>query len=306
MNKSFFILLIGLATIACTNNQVDEKETDNSGKPVVFAVNYPLLYFAEKIGGEHVELLFFIPADVDPAYWVPNEELEEIQQADLILVNGASYAKWMEKVSLPSSKVENTTEALSDQYIKQEQSTTHSHGSDGEHIHYGFAFTTWLDFNIAIGQAESVKMALAKLRPELEEEFDHNFDELKIELLGFNEKMIQLGKKLNGQTLFVSHPVYQYMARAYSLKIISLHWEPNEMPAEKDWLSFEKELENNPSDIMLWENEPGNELRKKLSELGLESVVFNPGGNKPENIDFSELMIQNIKSLEDYVDSQHQ
>ena len=93
------------------------------------------------------------------------------------------------------------------------------------------------------------------------------------------------------------------MARAYGLNIISVHWEPNEMPGEKDWLSFEQELENHPSDIMLWENEPGIELRQKLSGLGLKSVVFNPGGNRPENIDFMKLMIQNIQSLEDYVDS---
>jgi len=54
---------------------------------------------------------------------------------------------------------------------------------------------------------------------------------------------------------------------------------------------------------MLWENEPGNELRQKLSGLGIISVVFNPEGNKPENIDFSELMNQNIQSMENYVDS---
>jgi len=54
---------------------------------------------------------------------------------------------------------------------------------------------------------------------------------------------------------------------------------------------------------MLWENEPGNELRQKLSGLGIISVVFNPEGNKPENIDFSELMNQNIQSMENYVGS---
>ena len=165
MRKIIYALLIGLSSVACTNNKVDKRETDNSGKLEVFAVNYPLLYFTQKIGGEHVELLFPIPADVDPVYWVPNETLEEIQEADLILGNGATYAKWMLKVSLPNSKVVYTTSAFREEYIELENTINHSHGGTGKHVHTGFAYTTWLDFNIASRQAESVKNALSKLRP---------------------------------------------------------------------------------------------------------------------------------------------
>ena len=128
-------------------------------------MNYPLLYFAERIGGEHVELIYPIPDDVDPAYWLPYQALEEIQQADLIMANGADYAKWMGKVSLPSSKVIYTSKAFADRYIKIEEGTTHSHGAEGEHVHYGYAFTTWLDFKLALSQAEVVKNALVNKRP---------------------------------------------------------------------------------------------------------------------------------------------
>ena len=76
-----------------------------------------------------------------------------------------------------------------------------------------------------------------------------------------------------------------------------------ELLTEKDWLSFKQALENQPSDIMLWEKEPRNEIRLILTELGLKTVVFNPAGNNSENIDFSILMEQNVLALENYITS---
>ena len=301
MKKTLLVLLIILISISCEDPKKSKNKKEASGKLKVFVVNYPLYYFTERIGGDHVDILFPIPANVDPSFWVPDTELNEIQDVDLILSNGAGYAKWMERVSLPTSKIKNTSEEISKTYIKQKQEKTHSHGSDGEHVHDGFEFTTWLDFNIAIVQAETIKNSLSRLRPKHKEEFEENFKVLKKDLLRFDKMMIHLGKKLDGITLYASHPVYQYMARAYNLDIKSVHWEPEVIPTEKDWLSFKQELKNHPSNVMIWEQEPRNEIRLILNDLGLKIVVFNPAGNTSENIDFLEHMEQNIVALEHYI-----
>jgi len=61
----------------------------------VYAVNYPLAYFAERIGGSSVNVVLPVPADIDPAFWEPDASvIAEFQQADLILLNGAGYANW--------------------------------------------------------------------------------------------------------------------------------------------------------------------------------------------------------------------
>ena len=60
----------------------------------IYVVNYPLQYFAERIGGDKVDVFFPAPSDVDPAFWTPGREVvRQYQQADLILLNGADYAK---------------------------------------------------------------------------------------------------------------------------------------------------------------------------------------------------------------------
>jgi hypothetical protein len=41
-------------------------------KLTIYTVNYPLTYFAERIGGDLVSVVFPAPPDVDPAFWVPD------------------------------------------------------------------------------------------------------------------------------------------------------------------------------------------------------------------------------------------
>lgn len=303
MKKVLFIILIGLSFTSCNFEQ--KKKNTEKITPVklkVFAVNYPLFYFAERIGGENVELLYPIPPNVDPAYWTPSSALEEIQNADLILDNGADYAKWMEKVSLPPSKVINTTESFTDQYIKITEGTTHSHGGSGEHVHYGYAFTTWLDFEIANGQAKAVLEAFIKKQPENMEIFKVNYKMLSSDLLTLANEMNTISEDFQGKSVFTSHPVYQYLGRAYKMNLISEHWEPGANPSKDQWHEFTHKFEKNPAKLMLWEGTPTDETKSKLSEIEVESVIFSPCANTPATGDFLTVMNQNIANLKRYID----
>ena len=112
-----------------------------SEKLSVYVVNYPLQYFAERIGGEHIKVVFPAPADVDPAFWMPDlKTISDYQKADLILLNGAGYARWVNKVSLPRFRMVNTSIGFKNQYIEAAEIPTHSHGSEGDHAHAALAF----------------------------------------------------------------------------------------------------------------------------------------------------------------------
>jgi ABC-type Zn uptake system ZnuABC Zn-binding protein ZnuA len=52
-------------------------------KPRVAVVNYPLWYFTKRIAGDHCEIVFPIPQDVDPSFWKPDARgVRQYQQAD--------------------------------------------------------------------------------------------------------------------------------------------------------------------------------------------------------------------------------
>jgi zinc transport system substrate-binding protein len=295
-------MLVGIGIISCQNSSGDKKENKSNDKLKVFAVNYPLYYFAEQIGGDYIDLIYPIPNDIDPAYWEPSEQaLGEIQEVDLIIDNGADYASWMEKVSLPTNKIVNTTKAIEDKLIELDITATHSHGADGEHVHYGYAFTTWLDFKIAALQAEAVLNALIKKIPQNEELYRTNFKSLQVDLQSLDNEMAEATKELPKMAFFASHPVYQYLGKAYGLNMISEHWEPGEDPSEEQWTDFLKRLEENPSNLMLWEGIPAESLQSKLIGLKVSSVMFDPCANIPSEGDFISIMKQNIQNLKNYI-----
>ena len=162
-------------------------------KLTVYVVNYPLRYFAERIGGEHVNVVFPAPADVDPAYWMPDTAtITAFQQADLILLNGAGYARWVNKVTLPRFRMVNTSAAFKDRYIEAAEVLTHSHGSEGEHAHESLAFTTWIDFSLAARQAKTIAEALNHKRPDLRDIFQKNFVALEQDLMALDTNIKQI------------------------------------------------------------------------------------------------------------------
>jgi zinc transport system substrate-binding protein len=262
-------------------------------------VNYPLQYFAQRIAGEHADVSFPAPAGEDPAFWQPGAEIiAGYQQADLILLNGANYAKWVSRVSLPRRKLVDTSVAFRDHYIHVKAGTTHSHGPGGEHSHTGTAFTTWLDFKQAAAQARAITAAMVRKRPELEEVFVRNFAALEADLLDLDQQLQSIVATRPDLPLLASHPVYQYFQRRYGLNLQSVMWEPDEIPDEAQWIGFEQILREHPASWMIWEGEPHPQSVERLRGLGVESIVFSPAANRPEADDFLSVMRQNVANLQ--------
>ena len=199
-----------------------------------------------------------------------------------MVLNGASYESWLKNVSLPSSRLVDTTEGLHEQLIAVEESVTHSHGPDGEHEHSATAFTTWLDVALAIEQARAIQDAFSKRWPEHKGQFEAQFQKLAKELEALDAEISQTAKAAAGVPVLFSHPVYQYFERRYQVNGRSVHWEPDEMPSESMWQELTALLSSHPAKWMIWEGEPSADISAKLAELGVHSLVFAPCGGVPE------------------------
>jgi zinc transport system substrate-binding protein len=296
----FVLAFVGLAMILGCRPPGDPPAVPaRAGKPAVYVVNYPLQYFAERIGGDAVEVVFPAPPGEDPAYWQPSEDVvARYQAADLILLNGASYGAWLEQVSLPLATQCNTSEAFQDQYLVLEAQVVHRHGPEGEHAHTGFAFTTWLDPRLAIRQAEAIQQALARLIPQKADQLAERYRQLKSDLEALNARLSQATEGYAGQPLLASHPVYQYLARRCGWNLESVHWEPGELRSEAQWKELESLLQSHPARWMVWEAAPLEETARRLQELGIQCVVFEPCGHAPAQGDYLQAMQQNVARLE--------
>lgn len=290
------LLSCGLLLLAF---QVSCKEAGApAGKKSVYVVNYPLMYFAQRIAGERVKVVFPAPADDDPAFWMPDARtIEAYQQADLILLNGASYAKWTEKVTLPESKMVDTSQGFKDKYIVIEDAVTHSHGPGGEHTHAGTDFNTWLDPQQAAIQAKAALDALCGLMPEHAAEFEQNFKALEEDLQALDASLKDATSAYEDQPLVASHPVYNYLARHCGWKLKSVRWEPDVMPDEDQWNELDRILKEHPAKWMIWEAPPTAKIVEKLKQHGIDCVVFYHCGNVPQQGDYPEVMQENIERL---------
>lgn len=274
--------------------------TGDPGAPLeVLVVNYPLQYFAERIGGGHVRVAFPVPGGVDPAYWSPAPEaVVGFQQADVILLNGAGYARWVERATLPASRLVVTAAAAADRFIDIEGGITHSHGPGPAHSHAGTASLTWLDPAIAILQARAVRDALVRARPRLEEELSVRFDALHNDLLLLDETFERVAKSRAQARLVASHPVYHYFARRYAFEIRSVHWDPEKAQDDVQWSELDEILRTHAATAMLWEAKPLQETADALARRGIAVAVFETCGASPESGDYLAVMKRNAAALQ--------
>ena len=288
-----------LVVLACSEPGGEPAAGEEGGPLSVAVVNDPLAYFAQRIGGEHVEVIFPVPGDVDPALWSPDgETVAAYQDADLILLSGAGYAGWVQRASLPRAKLVDTSAAFADRLIPVESVVTHQHGPRGEHSHGGTAFTTWLDPTLAMLQARAIADALARARPEHGAAFGAGLSDLEADLRALDERLGAAARRLGAAPVVFSHPVYQYLERRYGLDGRSVHWEPDQPPDAKMWHELENLLEGHSAAVMIWEAEPLEATARRLEASGLRSVVFAPGGNTPPAGDWLTAMHDNAARLE--------
>jgi len=299
--------LAGWVTILLCLTACQRAEEDPGAAPepqaadariTVYAVNYPLAWMAERIGGDSVDVSLPVPDGVDPAHWQPSPEtVLDYQQADLVLLNGAGYAGWIQFASLSPGRLVDTTGGLAERFVPAGE-VTHSHGPGGEHDHADVASHTWLDPRLAAEQARAIAEALGRLAPAHEAEFQQRLQSLQADLAQLDQRLAAAFRGQSGAGVLYSHPVYQYLDARYGLEGRSVTWEPFEDPGGAQWKKLADTLNERPAAVMLWEAEPLSSTAERLRSLGIEALVFETGAASPAAGDYLTLMNQNLERLD--------
>jgi len=269
--------------------------TEESGAPLnVYTVNYPLQYLAARVGGNRVKVHLPLPVDEDPAFWSPDlATVLDYQRADIILLNGAGYAAWVERVSLVPSRVVDTSAGFSDRLLNLNDSVVHIHGPQGEHARDNLAFTLWLDPQLAILQATAIRDAFAARLPGAINLFDENLAALTEDFNVLDAGLEEVFARVGNRPVIYSHPVYQYLDERYDLKGSTRHWEPGETPTEREL----SELGDLSGALLIWEAEPLEKTSAQLQSMGITSVVFDICATRREAGNFLDVMRNNLKRL---------
>lgn len=308
-------LLVTFPLAGCRDENNDGGQAGGSGtaaadnRPVVMTTFYPTTYFAERIVGDTLKVVCLLPDGEDPKNWQPADDvITRYQQADVIIVNGAEFEDWIATSNLPTDRIIDTAQPLSNSFIVME-SETHSHGSAGEHTHEGVDPHTWVDPVMAKQQAQRIADTLSERFPEHKAAFAANMAELAADLDRLDARFQALTPRLEGALLTASHPAYNYPAARYGWTIHNIFVDPGAPLNEASARDIVKVLEQNALQmprIMLFEERPLPELREELQlQFDMRSVIFSPaeaigsvreiGG---ENADYLTTMSENLDRLE--------
>ncbi len=272
------------ATPTPTSPQSNGATSDaNAPTPRLIVVpNAPIASLVHRLLPEQRVVIAGAAHATEATQWKPTAlEISALQQASLIVLNGAGYEPWSEQAALPRAQTLELATLVRDRLIAMEEAT-HTHGPEGAHSHGATAATTWLSPEILRTQSRVLALALIERAPVKKDAIESNLASIERQLTTINDTLREVA--LVQPNWLASHPVYQYLAQSGGLTIHSMHWEPDAMPDETQWTALQDLRSKHPSlgvsgkSLMLFEGEPIQALRERLEREQIEIVVFMPLG----------------------------
>ncbi|MGQ0795352.1 MAG: metal ABC transporter substrate-binding protein [Nitrosopumilaceae archaeon] len=176
----------------------------------VFASFYPLYEFTKIIGDEKIDVSTIIPPGIEPHDWEPSiQDLQKMQEADMIVINGAGFEPWVAKlISVnPNILIIDTSNGIS-LLVKDERMFKVEIQND-PHV--------WLNPVLAKKQTQNILNGLIKIDPQNADYYQENFN-------AYNSKLIQLDTKIRNELsscvkkdFLATHDAFSYFANEYGL-----------------------------------------------------------------------------------------
>ena len=193
----------------------------------IVVTSEPLLQMTKKLVGNDVATVLVVPAGISSPDWSPTaDDVKIMQQAGLILLSGAGYEPWKDRVSLPGSRVRDTAAGYYDQLLRIPDAVTHQHGPVGSHTHPGTVWATWLDPDLCAAQLHQVSLNCLRLLPDRKQDIETAEAKLAAELNSLNSMIgaIKAAAKDEALVVYADAPRYQYMTQRFGWELRYLHW----------------------------------------------------------------------------------
>ena len=304
--KTFLLAITATILVAAVATAMYlPKSQTNNGKLKVVATFYPLAFFAEEIGGEKVTVQQLIPDNTEVHNWQPApSDILELDDADVILYNGASLDHWFEEDLLPTIDVSNkkvveTTDGASLLETGHENGE-HNHEHEGSYDPH-----TWISPFVAKHQAQNIYEAFIDKDPDNEDYYTERWENLeeKLEELDTNYMTILATKEKN--EIIVSHSAFGYLASRYGFEqhgVIGIS--ADEQPSASAYVDIVDIMVEHETYVVyvnpVYSTESAQTLKNELERLTGQDVqiltLYFMLGNM-DGLDYFEQQEENLQSL---------
>lgn len=271
---------------ACSIQQRPQTSAEErDGKLLVYASIYPMYDFAQKIGGDKIDLRMMVPPGAEPHDWEPTAKLmAQMEKADVFIYNGANMEMWADKLvkSISSEKLKVVEASSGVSLIKLEDHEEGEYGKhEGEEDNHGdYDPHVWLDPMRALKQAENIKNAFVAADEENMEFYESNFNEFANKLRELDQKYREELKDRKLNEIVVAHAAFGYLADRYGLEQISVSGlTPQEEPSAAKMAQITELVREHGIKYIFFETLTSPKLAKVIAnETGAKTAVLNPVG----------------------------
>ena len=312
VNRRFFkcylpvlILPLLLIALACTSQDSDSPPEQNVSSVLdVVTTIYPVTYFAERVGGDKVNVKSFINAAVDAHDFEPTpSDIITIGDADVLVYNHPELESWVaDAISTSTSESLIVIKAAD---LPEDMKFNHEHGDEHGDEHEKMVDPhVWLNPLEAVQQVRAIQTAFSNADPVGTSTYAENADALIAELLATDKKFIDGLESCALDRVIVSHEAYGHMSGRYGFEQIGLSGLSTEtQPGPQRIAKIIDEIKILGVNHILQEPIGNQELAKALaSETDTKVLPFHPMESlTPAEVDsgktYFSIMDENLKSL---------
>lgn len=304
MKKILLLSFVAVLTVFMTacNSSTTTKSND---KVSIYTTVYPLQYFAERIGGDHVDVKSIYPPGSNEHSFDPTQQdMMHLADADLFFYIGLGLEGFVTnaKKTLANENVELVETTAKIDHSKFDVSTAskeeehdheheegehdHSHGDTDPHV--------WLSPIISQDLAKSIKDELVKKDAKNKAEYEKNYNALIADLQKLDGQYKDMAKNAKTKEFFVSHAAFGYIAGTYGLHQHSIAGlNSQDEPSQKELTQIADEAKKENVKYILFEQNISSKLSEVIQhDIGAESLTIN---------NLSVLTKEDIASKKDYL-----
>ncbi|MGA7739116.1 MAG: zinc ABC transporter substrate-binding protein, partial [Pseudolabrys sp.] len=245
---------------------------------------------ARQIGGDRVAVVSIMSnPDQDPhLFETTPATVRQIAKAQIVIVNGANYDPWMEKLLAATSRAGRVVITAAD--------LTGRKAGDNPHLWYDPATMPAVAtaFADALTKTDTVHASdyAARLKATLET------------LERITARVAQLKAKHAGAAVTATEPVFGPMAEALGLTMRNQRFQLAMMndtePSARDLAAFERDLKERKVRVLIYNSQVSEKLTERLREIAIRSKVPVVGVTEtmPANTSFQDWVLGELDALD--------
>lgn len=239
MNKKYLTILLSATVLfaGCsqknTNENVNEQtsvvvseeandQNQKEERKLVYTSFYPIYDITKQIVGDKMDVQNLGSLETEAHDWEASaKDLANLNNAELLIINGAGMESWKDNVS-ESSNVEILDTTVGGDLIRVDDEEEYNKESEDYHNYEEFDPHTWLSPSMGKDQAKVIANKLSEIDPENKDYYQENYEKLAKELDDIiNEYKDKFNSKEDNEFV-VPHEAFGYLCRDFNLEQIPL------------------------------------------------------------------------------------